>query len=175
MTPFVYCPNLKKFNALVYPLRDNFDEDSSRFVHAFLSGGFSNYRLLEKVRILISEIVTSMKGVAKLKCGSRLRPKFEPEWQIVWNIMKMSLDVCHGCHGLFFVTKLDLSRIDYGWHARVKLFWSFRSGRFVNKSFDLVTNRPEHTWIRTWIKSLNSDSSTNTLRKLLKSSINHNQ
>ena len=26
MTPFVYCPNLKKFNALVYPLRDNFDE-----------------------------------------------------------------------------------------------------------------------------------------------------
>ena len=83
MTPFVYCPNLKKFNALVYPLRDNFDEDSSRFVHAFLSGGFSNYRLLEKVRILISEIVTSMKGVAKLKCGSRLRPKFEPEWQIV--------------------------------------------------------------------------------------------
>ena len=83
MTPFVYCPNLKKFNASVYPLRDNFDEDSSRFVHAFLSGGFSNYRLLEKVRILISEIVTSMKGVAELKCGSRLRPKFEPEWQIV--------------------------------------------------------------------------------------------
>ena len=166
MTPFVYCPNLKKFNALVYPLRDNFDEDSSRFVHAFLSGGFSNYRLLEKVRILISEIVTSMKGVAELKCGSRLRPKFEPEWQIVWNIMKMSLDVCHGCHGLFFVTKLDLSRIDYGWHARVKLFWSFRSGRFVNKSFDLFTNRPEHTWIRTWVKSLNSDSLSNTLRKL---------
>ena len=63
MTLFVYCPNLKKFNALVYPLRDNFDEDSSRFVHAFLSGGFSNYRLLEKMRILISEIVTSMKGV----------------------------------------------------------------------------------------------------------------
>ena len=63
MTPFVYCPNLKKFNALVYPLRDNFDEDSSRFVHAFLSGGFSNYRLLEKVRILISEIVTSKKEV----------------------------------------------------------------------------------------------------------------
>ena len=61
MTLFVYCPNLKKFNASVDPLRDNFDEDSSRFVHAFLSGGFSNYRLLEKVRIVNSEIVTSKK------------------------------------------------------------------------------------------------------------------
>ena len=34
-----------------------------RTVDAVLSGGFSNYRLLEKMRILISEIVTSMKGV----------------------------------------------------------------------------------------------------------------
>ena len=61
MTPFVYCPNLKKFNALVYPLRDNFDEDSSRFVHAFLSGGFSNYLayfLVDLLEILADLLAT---------------------------------------------------------------------------------------------------------------------
>ncbi len=32
-------------------------------VDAFLSGGFSHYRLFEKLRIVISEIMTSKKGV----------------------------------------------------------------------------------------------------------------